>query len=191
MDVSLIEFSELPFDAPQADWIFFYSRQGVKHFFNGGNYELFPYLWACMSNGTADELAQHVTDISFVGNGLPEEVAAAYSKIVGSNEITCFVRAKNSKDSIHRLLRRESDFSIPVYDNRISAHCPEGTFDILVFTSPMNVDAWFQAREYQGEKIIAIGNTTASHLAIYTAEKIIVAPQPSEEGITKALLTVL
>ena len=32
-DQSLISFNALRFDAPEADWIFFYSRNAVRYFF--------------------------------------------------------------------------------------------------------------------------------------------------------------
>lgn len=191
IDRSLINFSGLPIETPRADWIFFYSRNGVKYFFQEGNYALFPYLWACMSDGTAEELSQYINDISFVGNGNPEEVAKAYNEIARPNEVTCYIRAQNSQDSIHKLLSRKNDFSVPVYNNQINSELPDEKFDILIFTSPMNVDAWFQKRKHNGEQILAIGNTTSNQLLKYGINNIIVAEKPSEASIVHALQQIL
>lgn len=184
---SLIKFSALDFEEPKADWIFFYSRNGVKYFFENSNYHLYPYLWACMSKGTAEELSQYVTDISFVGEGGPKEVAQTYQAYVAPDQITCFVRAENSLDSIHKTLNNLKDFSIPVYLNIPVENAPDQDFDILIFTSPMNVDVWMQNRKYNQEIIISIGQTTADHLKTYGIDDVIVADAPSETAIAKCL----
>lgn len=191
LDQSLIEFSPLEFEDPRADWVFFYSRNGVKYFFEGGNYQLYPYLWACMSEGTADELSQYVTDISFVGNGSPEEIATAYDEHIQSDEATCFIRAKHSLDSINHILKNEKDYSIPVYDNKLIQDIPSQVFDILIFTSPMNVDAWFTQRKYNNEILLAIGDTTANHLKSYGVKDVIISNRPSEDSIAKSLKSIL
>ena len=188
---SLIEFSALEFEEPKADWIFFYSRNGVKFFFKNGNYELYPYLWACMSKGTADELSHYVTDISFVGDGNPEEVAHSFKASVENSHVTCFVRAENSIDSVHKILNKPKDFSIPVYRNIPNNNVPDEDYDILIFTSPMNVDVWFQSRNYNQEKVISIGQTTANQLKMYDIEDVIIAESPSEESIAKSLKVLL
>ena len=190
---SLIQFSALNFEVPQADWIFFYSRNGVKYFFENGNYELYPYLWACMSTGTADELSHYVTDdISFIGTGTPEEVANSYKTAVSTEQVTCFVRAEKSLDSIHKRIDQPNDFSIPVYKNSPITDIPKQKFDILIFTSPMSADAWFKNREYNSEKIISIGPTTADHLlSTYRIENVIIATSPSEESIANCLQSLL
>lgn len=188
---SLIEFSALDFEEPNADWIFFYSRNGVKYFFKNGNYELYPYLWACMSKGTAEELSHYITDISFIGNGSPDEVAKSYLNFIQPKDVTCYVRAEQSLDSINKRLAKDSDFSIPVYSNQMSQKVPTEDFDILIFTSPMNVDAWFQVRKYSDEQIIAIGNTTANHLKDYGIINVRVAKSPSESAIAESLIQIL
>ncbi|MDF1697146.1 MAG: uroporphyrinogen-III synthase [Saprospiraceae bacterium] len=191
LDRSLIEFSALDFSRPFADWIFFYSRNGVKYFFENDSYELYPYLWACMSHGTAEELSHYVTDISFVGTGSPEDVAKAYSKELDSNTITCYIRAKQSVDSVRQLINRKDDFSLPVYKNSLSQDVPDTPFDILLFTSPMNVDAWLNKRAYANEKVIAIGNTTAKQLEKHGIVDYIVAENPSEKSLAESLKTIL
>ena len=191
VDQSLIEFSPIDFEEPRADWIFFYSRNGVKYFFEGGNYALYPYLWACMSEGTADELSHYVTDISFIGNGSPEDVTLKYVDHIKPTEVTCFIRAEHSLDSINKNIENDSNFSIPVYHNTPTQSIPTQKFDIIIFTSPMNVDAWFKKRAYNNECLISIGNTTAKHLEKYGIKDVIVSRQPSEEAIAKSLQALL
>lgn len=190
-DQSLIQFSSLIFDPPETDWVFFYSRNAVRFFFEETNLELYPYQYACLSHGTAEELSKYVLDISFVGNGSPSEVAQQFQEVRTSNEPVCFIRANNSVDSIHNFLNAGNIFSIPVYDNQPIKNVPVEDFDILIFTSPMNVDVWFSANEYKGQSIIVIGNTTQSAVKKYATKNVRVADQPSEEAIAELLNEIL
>ena len=144
-----------------------------------------------MSEGTADELSHYVTDISFIGNGAPEEVAKHYQTITKPHTSTCFIRAKNSVDSVRSLINRDQDFSLPVYHNSIIEEIPNGEFDILIFTSPMNVEAWFGKRSHSQEQIIAIGHTTAKKLKEYNILDVTVSNQPSEMGMAESLHTLI
>ena len=186
-DQSLIQFSQLVFDPPESDWVFFYSRNAVRFFFEETNLELYPYQYACLSSGTAEELSKCVLDISFVGKGNPSEVAKQFQEVRKPNEPVCFIRANNSVDSIHNLIKSENTFSIPVYDNQPIEDIPVEDFDILIFTSPMNVDVWFSVNEYKDQTIIVIGNTTESAVKKYISKNIKVANQASEDAIAESL----
>ena len=184
---SLIEFKPLQFDRPEADWIFFYSRNAVKYFFEADNYELYPYSWATLSQGTADELSKYTLDIDFIGNGKPHEVAEQFVATLGPSEQTCYIRAQHSIDSVRTLIENSSDFSVPVYSNNPVQDLPTDDFDILIFTSPMNVNCWFDTYKYREQMIIAIGDTTANALNIKGVVKVLVAEEPSEKAISEIL----
>lgn len=188
---SLIDFAPLSFERPQSDWIFFYSRNAVRYFFINDNYALYPYLWACMSHGTADELSKYVMDIPFIGNGKPTDVATQFQAIRAIDESVCYIKAENSLDSIHKIIIGDQDFSIPAYSNRMVTEIPSMDFDILIFTSPMNVAAWFGQRSYNGQKVIAIGETTAQALKSKGVETVIISKEPSEHGIAEELRKIL
>ncbi|MFT6333755.1 MAG: hydroxymethylbilane synthase [Saprospiraceae bacterium] len=186
-DQSLIHFSPLEFEPPEADWVFFYSRNAVRFFFEESNLELYPYQYACMSDGTADELSKYVLDIEFVGNGKPAEVASQFQKVRQPYESICFIRANNSIDSVHQIIKSDNTYSIPVYDNQPIKEIPTEDFDILIFTSPMNVDAWFDANKYVDQTVIAIGKTTESAIKNHINQEVLVADEPSEHGLAIVL----
>lgn len=190
-DQSLIDFSPLEFEPPEADWVFFYSRNAVRYFFEDSNLELYPYQYACFSTGTAEELSKYVLDISFIGNGKPEEVTQLFQDVRKQHEPVCFIRANNSVDSVHNILKSDNTFSIPVYDNQPIEEVPTEDFDILIFTSPMNVDAWFSKNEYRDQEIIVIGRTTKNAVLMHVSRDILVASEPSETGISKLLLELI
>lgn len=189
---ALISFSSIPFDPPECDWIFFYSKNGVKYFFEQPGMAIRSYNWACMSKGTAEELAQYVMDISFIGSGNPMKVAAKFSDSLAVNERVCFVRAKNSLDSIKKLIDDERHFSIPVYDNQPINEIPNDPFDVLIFTSPLNVKTYFNYRPYEGQKVIVIGETTANKMHSFGFDvEVMIAEEPSEKGIAHKLAEIL
>jgi uroporphyrinogen-III synthase len=190
-DQSLISFSSLDFDPPEADWVFFYSRNAVRFFFENSNLELYPYQYACLSTGTAEELSKYVLDIAFIGNGRPKEVAQLFQEVRKPYESVCFIRALSSVNSIYHLLKSEHTISIPVYKNEPVEEVPTEEFDILIFTSPMNVDAWFGKNKYLDQTIIVIGKTTESAVRKFTNKNILTAQKPSEDEIAKILMEVL
>lgn len=186
-DQSLIYFSPLEFDPPETDWVFFYSRNAVRYFFEDTNLELYPYLYACLSEGTAEELSKYVLDISFIGKGSPDKIAQQFQEVRNPHESVSFIRANNSIDSIFNIIGSENALSIPVYDNQIINQVPTEDFDILIFTSPMNVDAWFGKNDYKEQEIIVIGNTTRNAVSRHVNRDVLVASEPSEEGIASIL----
>lgn len=190
-DRSLIHFEKIPFDPPEADYIFFYSKNGVRYFFDTPGIVFYPYQWACIGRGTADLLSEYVQDIAFVGSGDPEFVAEAYKRQIPDINVTCFIRAQNSKDSINTLINNPNDFSLAVYNNTPVDNVPDDHFDILVFTSPLNAESWLKYQKVTTEKVIAIGKTTAEHLASEAIKGVVVADNPSEEAIAKCIRNIL
>jgi len=189
---SLIDITPIPFDAPAADWIFFYSRNGVQHFFEQGNYELIPYKWACMSSGTAERLSEYVLDEPFVGDGDPMSVAKSFTEVRSFEEQVCFVRAQQSMDSVRKLIDHPSDFSLAVYDNKPIDPVQQIDADIILATSPLNFKTWARANTYRNQPIIAIGHTTATAIREILPEgEIVIAKQASIASMADELKAML
>ncbi len=199
---SLINITPFPFDSvPEADWIFFYSKNGVKYFFEQLNNEIiFKNKFATIGFGTAEYLVTHAPAIhcfnrgqlplSFIGDGKAQTTAKAFLKIAKGKKIL-FPRAKNSQRSVQLILGNKVEaIDLIVYNN-----IPKKTFDlpefyILVFTSPLNAKAYFSVKKINDNQlIIAIGNTTAAALNKFGIKKIKIAENPSEEALAKIILT--
>jgi len=188
---SLIDITPIPFDPPAADWVFFYSRNGVHHFFGQGNYELVPFKWACMSRGTAEALSEYVLDDAFIGDGEPESVAKGFSSVRSYEERVCFVRAQRSMDSVRKLIDHPADFSLAVYDNKPVLDAVLDA-DIILATSPLNFEAWALANIYRNQPIIAIGKTTANAIRdILPKANIVISKEASIISMAKTLDTFL
>jgi len=169
---------------PVTDWIFFYSRHGVQFFFEQAPTIDEGTLFGAMGPKTAKTLSLY-QNVHFVGNGKKEETAKAFD-IVAFKGSVLFPRASKSLKSIQTLLAKNERFKIKdviVYDNQIRSDLEIVDKDILVFTSPMNAFAYLEQTPLRkGQKIIAIGESTAMAIRKYKLQPM-VAEKPSEESI--------
>lgn len=189
---SLLKFTPTPFSSiPPVDWIFFYSKNGVQFFFQQWNKNLIKNLkFAALGKRTAEVLKQYVDTVHFIGNGKPNETATDFL-IVAKNKHVLFPRAKQSRKSVQLLLKKDILVEdLIVYDNQVKPALNKklGDYDILVFTSPLNVEAYFKLKKYKQEQsIIAIGNTTAKALRDKGIMQINIAKEASEAGLAEAV----
>ncbi len=193
---SLIDFSRIPFqELPSCDWLFFYSKKGVRFFLESlidGKHDIPKHVkCAAMGNGTAKALKAYGIELDFVGNGEPNQTAKDFLALV-KNKTVVFARAKRSKQSIQLRIEQEGVrcLDLIVYDNKIRDDFDfENTFNILVFTSPLNVHAFFSKYKLKpNQQLIAIGDTTAKALNDLGYSDIKIASTPSEEALVEVLL---
>ncbi len=194
-DHSLIEFSLIPFQKiPSSDWIFFYSKNGIQYFINGlkKSRKSFPSCkFACMGEGTA-HLFQTTFNRSpdFIGSGKPENVALQFSKHLEPNTKVNFITAKDTQNSVFHLLKEQFNqlCSMAVYTNQIKKIPLKKQFDVLIFTSPKNVIAYFRNNPLtHHQTIISIGKTTARQLHTIGISEVVIAVEPSEKGLLQAV----
>ena len=218
---SLLNFSAVAFDVlPTVEWIFFYSQNAVRFFFqslalsdNLMVSDNFLELKARTKNfsdkvsdttkasdkggirlatigaSTAQFLQQNFCKPNFIGTGVPESTSEAFLKVAKGQSVL-FPRARNSRQSIQKLLGSEMKaIDLIVYENTIKKDIQLIDFEILVFTSPLNVAAYFSLKKLKSfQKVVAIGNTTAEALRKQGVEDIAISKKPSESGLVEAVL---
>lgn len=182
-DESLIEFTPIPFELPSTKWLFFYSKTGVKYFFEQYHDAINKgYKIGCFGPSTA-LFCQKFQGVSFHGNTEKDTCMKLILDTVEHDDIT-FVCGKNSLRSVQTL--SQQDFpEVVVYDHKMKSTEHLGHFNIAVLTSPMNVSS-FVRNEGSADHYIAIGSTTAEAMT-KSSIKPVVAPYPSESGIAQAL----
>lgn len=146
------------------DWLFFTSKNGVKYFFDKVNQIPETIKIAVIGEATAAAVKSCGFEVAFVGDGNTENIAASF-KQVSANTTVVFPGAKNRQSKITDYI---SEFAIiellTVYDN-VSKAASSVNADILVFTSPLNVDGYLINNTiHPAQTLIAIGNTTAGYL---------------------------
>jgi hydroxymethylbilane synthase len=199
--MSLICFEAVSFDrVPPSDWLFVYSKNAVYYFFKtieeaGLGVGFSGRKWAVLGQATADFLfsAQGIK-ADFIGTGEPSGSARAFLELAKGQSVL-FLQARQSKRSVERLLNSALPTeSLVVYDNFPKHDFAVPYCDVLVFTSPMNAEAYCKKYNLgEGQKIVAIGASTAKSLEMlgHAPERILVATKPYEEDLARAVISVL
>lgn len=192
---SLIEFNAVHADALKGeDWLFFYSKRGIYYLLEKYSpSSLSNYKLATIGEGTAAYLAQNYElKANFIGSGDPQDTATAFLKVAKGQRVG-FIRARQSKMSVQKLL--ESELIIHdyvVYDNKIRQNLDLPETEIVVFTSPMNAEAYDHALGFSNQShYIAIGRTTAKQLKNLGLHDFELASEPSEAGLLKSVKKIL
>ena len=188
---SLINYSPVLFDTfPTCDWLFFYSKNGVNYFLQQIDNQLLINLKiAAMGSGTAKALVDFGIVPDFIGNGHPPTIARAFLE-EAEGQTVVFPQAKNSRRSIQIALGKQiKSVDLVVYENtpKTKFNLPEA--DILVFTSPLNVQAYFAQKTITPrQRILAIGNTTGAALWQQKLHDYAIAREPSEQALIEGVL---
>ncbi len=184
---SLLEFEGVPFTYPRVDWIFFYSKNGIKFFFEQEEYA--NEKLAVMSKASAEYLLEYNVAADFIGTGDATTTAPAFLRMAKGQRVL-FPHAKNSRHSIRQIIENEIiAIDIVVYKNQKTSNFPPSDAAVLVFTSPMNVEAYFEKYSLkQKQKLVAIGHTTATKLTVLGLHKFKIATEPNETALAHAVI---
>ena len=187
---SLLTFESIPFkETPESEWIFFYSQQGVRHFFASTQSQVRESKLAAFGPKTALGLNEYGHAATFVGDGVAANTAKGFA-LLCIGERVLFVRAKNSRMSLQEEMGPHCEIiDLVVYDNAIRTSFSLPLCDVLVFTSPLNVKSYFQIYPKSSkQKMIAIGSTTREVMHKMGIEDVDIPSAPTEEAIAALLI---
>lgn len=191
---SLVKFTVVEFSAvPLTDWIFFYSKNAVRFFVEGLQKAGLDFpddaFLAALGPGTAKAIREYGRQVGFEGDGDPENTARLFLPLAYGRRVL-FPRAENSRRSVQDLLLGHIQIlDLVVYRNEVRRDFDAGTEDFLVFTSPLNVNAYFQKNSLRaGQIVVAIGHTTGEALEKMGITGFHVADQPTEEALARKVL---
>lgn len=173
---SLIEIKSVPIRKPiKADWIFFSSKNAVKYFFESTTLSLspvsgegssFPKI-AAVGKATAEEIRKFGKRAEFIGSSDDTRMTGKkFSALVGHKTVL-FPQAKESMKTIQLQMSGAKVIDLVVYETlkrgELGMECSK--FEVLVFTSPSNVETYFEKNRVSAEqKIVAMGDATANAL---------------------------
>ncbi len=170
------------------DWIFFSSKNAVDYFFR-----LEPTLpigvkFGVMGAGSEEMLRQKGYFADFTGSGGDTtDVAADFAKVANGGTIL-FPCAEDSLRVIQKGLSDTTKVvDLPIYETVLEDDVEASGADVLVFTSPSNVDAYFVNNlldPYQ--KVIAIGKSTGKKFE-EMGVKYTLPFAPDEVGLAEAV----
>ena len=191
---SLIHFEVIPFyTIPQTDWIFFSSQNAVRFFGEGISILEIPFSvkdvrLAGIGKATSKAIKKVFGRCDFEGDGNPETTAKTFLE-VAKNQKTLFPSAKKSRRSVQLLLEDQIEiFDLLIYDNVIKTNFELPNFEVIVFTSPLNVEAYFSKKKItDSQHFVVIGKTTGKALEEYGVLDYSIAPEASELGLMEAV----
>ena len=175
---SLIKTEKIKFSSlPDCDWLFFSSRNAVKHFFEQKPEIKKGVKFAAIGDATALTLKNYVDTIDFVGDGKNIKTSAKAFGEIAQGKIVLFPQAKDSLKSVQKQLSFDiKSKDLFVYKTSSIKDSKVNDCDIYVFTSPSNVEAFAEQNTFNNKaKYIAIGNTTAAKLKELKVKNIIVS----------------
>jgi len=174
---------------PTSQWIFFSSKQAVHHFFSQYP-EPKAKKWAAIGEGTARELKKY-GDVAFIGSATDTaEVAQEFARVIG-NEKVLFPINDISVRTVQNALPESQVIDWVCY--RTSQIPTEiGHYDIVVFSSPSNVDSYFQVNKWLStQKAIAFGKSTGNRLREKGVESPIISNGVSDNALVHAIKTAM
>ncbi|MFN6038042.1 MAG: hydroxymethylbilane synthase [Bacteroidota bacterium] len=190
--ISLIEFRQISLkDFPIPDWIFFSSKHAIKYFFQQkpaiGNAKI-----GCVGKATAQELRNFGMKADFIGQSTDTRmIGKQFASLAGKSKVL-FPMAKESLQSVqNQLLNKEQAFNLPVYATLKNSIKISEDFDIVVFTSPSNVDAFFEKNTWrQNYKAVAMGDATGKALLRKGIKKYAMPDRFDDLGLYRAILSI-
>ncbi len=168
------------------DWVFFSSKNGIEYFF-----ALNPILpkdvkFGVIGRGSEDALKLLGKEVSFVGESSDTaEVAEEFASMANGEHIL-FPSAKESLRTIQKALSEHTKITdLTVYETILEDDIAQTFADVLVFTSPSNVEAYFIDNLLDpGQKIVAIGKATGKKFEEMNVPYILPA-SPDEMGLAE------
>ncbi|WP_028297559.1 hydroxymethylbilane synthase [Olivibacter sitiensis] len=179
-----------PYILKYVNWIFFGSKNGIEHFF-----KLNPRLskhvkFAVVGRGSEEALRNlgHVPDFTGESEGISiEKVGKEFAKLVDGQTVL-FPKAKGSLDTVQSCLTKNTKvIDLPVYETVLMDEVSPSYADVLIFTSPTNVDAYFADNLMEpNQKIVSIGKSTGKKLD-EMGLKYTLPYSPDELGLAEAV----
>jgi len=188
---SLIEFKEIKIRfLPRTEWIFFSSKHAVRYFFKQKPKLEKTVKFGCVGSSTAAELRANGQRANFIGQSTDIKlVGKQFSSIAGSNSVL-FPIARGSMQSIQwQMVKRDSVINLEVYATLNKSREVAPDFDVVIFTSPSNVESYFEKNTWQpGQKAIAMGEATGKALEKVKIKKYSMPKSFNDLGLIQSVL---
>jgi hydroxymethylbilane synthase len=185
---SLIDMVPIPFkELPSAQWIFFSSKHAVKHFFDQKPKTEGAKL-AAVGKGTSDMLRRYGKKADFIGYSTDTKLTGKQFAATAGNAKVLFPQAKGSLRTIQQQFKPGQVIDLVVYETLKKNETPVDPADIMVFTSPSNVEAFFEKNNFlPDQKAVAMGDATGNALQRYGVKKYKMPASFDDTGLAQAV----
>jgi uroporphyrinogen-III synthase len=118
---------------------------------------------AAFGPATAKHIQKNGLNVDFIGLGTPQQVAEKFDSIISSKEIVFIPSSNKSLGTVQGILKESNKKLLDTYTT-ILIDKKLKHYDLLVFTSPSNVEAFLNSNKISDQKVISIGPSTTSAL---------------------------
>ena len=162
-DESLIKLDSKNINSlPDCNWIFLnsaFALDSILHLKNDFNMKKI----AAFGPATAKHIQKNGLNVDFIGLGTPQQVAEKFDSIISSKEIVFIPSSNKSLGTVQGILKDSNKKILETYTT-ILIDKKLKHYDLLVFTSPSNVEAFLNSNKISDQKVISIGPSTTSAL---------------------------
>jgi uroporphyrinogen-III synthase len=191
IDESLIQITQIRFSyTPQTNWIFFTSKNSIDCFFAQDPNFPETVKYGVISHTSEKHLLMYNKQASFVGCGVDLLKIAKDFRDVLENESVLFPQAIDSYQTIQKQLAFTNTCNnLYVYKTTIKTDFDIPYSDILIFTSPSNVEAYFNKYKIDVRQfVIAMGASTKYKLKEFGVSKVFIPKSFDEQGLLNVLI---
>ncbi len=184
IDIRTLKVSSVP----RTDWVFFSSKNAVKHFFNQSP-ELGTPKFGCVGKSTAEALRRFGKKPDFIGYSTDTRMTGKqFAATVGSGTVL-FPQARESMRSIQlQFSNKNQVIDLSVYETVKHNETLVPEVDALVFTSPSNVEAFFEKNKIgPNQKVVAMGGATGSTLRQFGTSRYAIPKTFDDIGLAQAV----
>lgn len=186
IDMPLISIVKIPFSyTPQTNWIFFTSKNAIRYFF-----EQTPNLpagvkYGVISSSSENTLKAYGKQADFTGEGVDLAKIAKNFREVLQNDSVLFPQAMDSLQTIQKYLAfTNTVYNLYTYKTIIKNDFELPYTDVVIFTSPSNVKAYFSKYRLDSRQLVlAMGTSTKYKLSEYGFRDVLIPEEFSEKGL--------
>ncbi len=174
---------------PQSDWVFFASSNAVNFFFEQNPQLKAKTKFGVIGKATEEELKKHDRNAAFVGSiNDTKAVGKKFAKAAGA-ETVLFPQAKGGLRTVQQQFEDASKLTdLVVYETVKKENRELPKAEVIVFTSPSNVESFFEKWKINSDqKIIAIGKSTEKKLKEFGVENCLLPATFDEVGLAEAV----
>ncbi len=189
---AFIEFKSIPIShMPFGDWLFFSSKHAVKYFFEQkrdiGNMKI-----GAIGKSTAAAIRTYGKRADFIGYSTDTRLTGKqFASLVKSANVV-FPQAKDSMRTVQQqFVNKSQTRDVIVYETIQKPVEDTPDADIMLFTSPSNVEAFFEKKKISSnQKVIAMGDATSHTLKQFGVKSVYLVPSFDEVGLLQAIFSV-
>ncbi len=190
---AFIEFQIIPFSRipTNVEWIFFSSKHAVKYFFEQKP-EMGKVKIGAIGKSTADAIRTYGKRADFIGYSTDTRLTGKQFASLAKSSPVLFPQAKDSMRTVQQqFVNKSQTRDLAVYETIQKPVEDTPDADIMLFTSPSNVEAFFEKKKISPtQKVIAMGDATSHTLKQFGVKSVYLVPSFDEIGLLQAIFSV-